>query len=81
MTHPMSEIAPPPWADVPATGPILRPDDAAKYIGLSTPHYYDQAARGVLPKPIKIGLRASGVPQPWLDAVIAHCAARAEASV
>jgi predicted DNA-binding transcriptional regulator AlpA len=60
-----------PWASVPATGPVLRPDAAAEYLGLSITHYYEQARRGILPKPIKMGLRASGVPRPWLDAVVA----------
>jgi predicted DNA-binding transcriptional regulator AlpA len=60
-----------PWEAVPPTGPILRPAAAAEYIGLSLPTYYDQASRGLLPSPVKISGRASGVPRPWLDAVIA----------
>ena len=60
-----------PWKGVVAAGPLLRPDEAAKYVGFSTPHYYRMVARGLLPKPIKVGERATGVPRPWLDAVIA----------
>jgi predicted DNA-binding transcriptional regulator AlpA len=59
-----------PWADVPITGPFLRPKNAADYIGLSLPRYYHEAAAGRLPAFVKLGGRASGVPQPWLDAVI-----------
>lgn len=69
--HPTSEIDASPWECVPPTGPILRPADAAEYLGLSVPSYYDQANQGLLPVPIKIGVRATGVPRPWLDAVIA----------
>lgn len=60
-----------PWRSVVPTGPILRPADAAKYIGVSLTTYYDQASQGLLPSPEKIAGRASGVPRPWLDAVIA----------
>lgn len=59
-----------PWDAIPATGPILRPAEAAAYIGLSKARYYESAAKGLLPSPILIGARATGVPQPWLDAVI-----------
>lgn len=65
---------------VPATGPILRTDEAAAYIGLTTDGYYKAASRGVVPRPILIGdpearSRATGVPRPWLDALIAAWAA------
>jgi predicted DNA-binding transcriptional regulator AlpA len=64
-----------PWDGVAATGPILRTADAAAYLGISVPGYYEKAAKGVLPSPLKIGGRASGVPRPWLDSVISHAAA------
>ena len=65
-----------PWAHLPAIGPILRPADAAAYLGISVQGYYEKAAAGSLPVPLKItGGRASGVPRPWLDAVIAAAAA------
>lgn len=60
-----------PWRSVVPTGPILRPAAAAEYIGVSLTTYYDQASQGLLPSPGKIAGRASGVPRPWLDAVIA----------
>lgn len=63
-----------PWAGIPATGPLLRPRAAAEYVGISKGRYYILAARGELPAPIPIGrrlARATAVPRPWLDAVIA----------
>lgn len=63
-----------PWDGVAPTGPILRPADAAAYLGISVPGYYDKAAKGALPAPLKLGGRASGVPRNWLDAVIARAA-------
>jgi len=70
---PLVELAQP-WLGIPPTGPLLRPDAAAEYIGYSTTQYYALAAKGELPAPVKIGRGqhgASAVPRPWLDAVIA----------
>lgn len=67
-----------PWSNVPATGPMLRPDAAAAYLGYSTSHFYALVGRGDLPPPVKMGRGqhgASAVPKPWLDAVIASWAA------
>lgn len=64
----------PPWAGIPATGPLLRMREAAKYVGYSLSGYYAAAARGELPPIIKMGRGQGGraaVPRPWLDAVIA----------
>lgn len=66
--------AAPPWFDIPAAGPMLRPNAAAGYLGYSIGQYYALAAKGELPRPIKIGRGqngASAVPRPWLDALIA----------
>lgn len=60
-----------PWENIPPTGPMLRPKEAAAWLGLSLTGYYEQCRSGHVPKPIKIGLRSTGVPKPWLDAVIA----------
>jgi len=60
-----------PWLDVEPTGPFLRPKQAAEYIGVSLAGYYQHANDGNLPKFVKLSLNASGVPRPWLDAVIA----------
>lgn len=67
-----------PWEGVAPTGPILRPADAAAYLGISVPGYYQKAAKGLLPTPIKLGGRTSGIPRPFLDAVIAQAAAVAQ---
>ena len=63
-----------PWAALPPTGPLLRPAEAAAYLGYSVSQYYALAAKGVLPAAIRIGPGhngAAGVPRPWLDATIA----------
>jgi len=63
-----------PWASVPPTGPLLRIDKAAEYLGYSRPQYYALAKEGLLPTPLRLIPRtnaAVGVPKPWLDAVIA----------
>lgn len=67
-----SQIAPMPgvWMGIPATGPLLRPADAARYLGLGISTMYDQIQRGEIPPLVKIGARASGIPKPWLDAAI-----------
>lgn len=67
-----------PWKDMPATGPLLRPAQAAAYLGYSRAYYYRMVKQGRVPKPLSIGPSfsgATGVPQPWLDAVIAAAAA------
>lgn len=61
-----------PWDSVPATGPLLRPAKAASYLGLSETTYRRMVGEDLLPRPVRIGVRATGVPQPWLDAVIAE---------
>lgn len=69
-----------PWTAVAPLGPIMRPADAAAYLGYSVAQFYALAAQGELPRPIKIGRGhsgASGVPKGWLDAVIAARAAEA----
>jgi predicted DNA-binding transcriptional regulator AlpA len=66
-----------PWADIPPTGPLLRPRAAAEYLGLSVSGFYKLVSKDKLPSPIRFGVQASGVPQPWLDAVIARKAAEA----
>ena len=64
--------APQPWIGVTATGPVLRPAQAAAYYGVSLSTYYEMIKAGELPPFVKLGRRsrASGVPRAWLDAVI-----------
>ncbi len=67
-----------PWKVIPATGPLLRPAEAAQYLGYkSRSHYYELAKRGVVPEPLRFGQGTTsvGVPKPWLDAIIAAAAA------
>lgn len=68
-----------PWKSLPATGPLLRPAEAARYLGYkSRTHYYNLVQKGLVPKPIQLGpscTSAVGVPKPWLDAIIAAGAA------
>lgn len=69
-----------PWTTVAPAGPMLRPTEAARYLGYSVPQFYALAAQGELPRPIKMGrghTGASAVPKGWLDAVIAARAAEA----
>jgi len=61
------------WKSVTPTGPLLRPKQAAEYLGISVSTYYLRAAEGRLPDPKRLaaGMRVAGIPRPWLDAVIA----------
>ncbi|WP_242137035.1 hypothetical protein [Sphingomonas sp. TREG-RG-20F-R18-01] len=63
-----------PWSNIPPLGPLLRPAEAAKYLGYSIASYYRLAVQGDLPAPVRMGpghQGASVVPKGWLDAVIA----------
>lgn len=68
MTHDVNSR---PWASVAPNGPILRPSEAAAYLGLSINSYYVEARIGRVPAPVKITSRATGIPRAWLDAVVA----------
>lgn len=60
-------IAPP----EPVEGPLLRPNDAAKYLGFGRSTYWRKVAEGALPRPIRLSTRVSGTPKGILDAFIA----------
>ena len=62
-----------PWAHIEAVGPMFRPPEAAKYLGIGLSTYYQWAEAGSLPKFSKLSFsgRASGVPKCHLDAAIA----------
>jgi excisionase family DNA binding protein len=51
-------------------GPLLRPAAAAAYLGIGLSTFYLLVNAGKLPRPLKIGTRASGIPQSALDAFI-----------
>lgn len=63
-----------PWSSIPPTGPMLRPAEAATYLGFkSRQQLYEMVRCGEAPTPIrlrKVGT-ACGIPLPWLDAIIA----------
>jgi predicted DNA-binding transcriptional regulator AlpA len=66
---------PAPWAGIPPTGEMLRPTEAARRLGYSRPRFYQLAAKGSLPRPIKIGEGRNGasvVPLAWINAVLEH---------
>lgn len=65
------------WANVPASGPLLRPSKAAQYLGLSRSTLYAMVAEGQFPAFIKLSERASAVPMSWIQAFVTH---RASAS-
>ena len=68
------------WKSVPPKGPLLRPPQAAAYLGIAVSTYYALAKSGDLPKPVKLfqGGRSSGVPKNQLDALISDRSHRAE---
>lgn len=72
-----------PWASIPPRGPIFRPSAAAAYVGLGLSTFYELVKLGELPPLLKLSnrARASGVPQCWLDAVIAAKAPEVSESV
>lgn len=53
-------------------GPYLRPKQASEYLNLPISTLYDFVAKGLLPKPIKLGARASVFSRPALDAALAE---------
>lgn len=59
-----------PWRDTPVEGPFLRSGQAADFLNLSRTQFYALARIGALPRPFKIGGRAAGLPQSWLNAVL-----------
>jgi len=68
-----TEITTTPWAHIEAVGPMFRPPEAAKYLGIGLSTYYEWAQAGTLPKFSKLSFsgRASAVPKCHLDAAIA----------
>lgn len=51
---------------------MLRPKQAAEYIGLSHSHFWAEVNRGAIPRPFNISPRATALPKPWLDHIIAE---------
>ena len=66
---------PKPWTKIPAAGQLFRPSEVCELTGLCKAQIYNLINEGVFPPFIKIGKRASAMPQTWLDAYIAERAA------
>jgi excisionase family DNA binding protein len=78
----MSQVPSRPWAGIPPSGPLMRPKEAANYLGYSRSAFYAAVQRGDI-KLIKMGNGAGGasaLPRPWADAIIAAKAAGEEFS-
>lgn len=52
--------------------PIIRPSAAKHMLGITTTTLYDWVKRGLLPRPIKLGPRATGWRKSTLDKFIAQ---------
>lgn len=58
------------WESVPVLGPIWRPKELCKRLGVSRSQAYQMIADGSLPPFIKLSDRASGMPDSWLTAFL-----------
>lgn len=70
-------MTPHPWTHINPIGPLLRPDQAAHYLGMSRRSYDRMSAAGIVPRPQPLGINghAKFVPKRFLDAMIeAHFA-------
>ena len=79
----MTHMTATPWSSVPPTGPMLRPSEAAAYLGFkSRQQLYQMVRSGEVPAPIRLRKEgnASGIPRPWLDAIIAARVAESAAA-
>lgn len=61
-----------PWANTQPAGPLLRPADAAAFLGVGQRCFYQMVEAGEVPAPFRIrpGGKATAVPKSWLDAVV-----------
>jgi prophage regulatory protein len=55
------------WASIPATGGVVRRDGLKHATGMSPATVYRQIAKGLFPKPKRLGSQAVGWPQSWID--------------
>ena len=67
-----------PWADIPASGPMVRVAEAMRYLGLQRTTFYEEVRAGRLPQPVHLSPQTRGLPLAWLEAINT---ARAEASL
>jgi len=69
-----------PSKDVPTTAHVvLRPPQAAKYLGISLGTLYDWVRLGLVPKPIKLGPKVSAWLKSELDSFLAQRIAERDA--
>ena len=59
-------------------GPLMRPDEAADYLGISVRSFWRNVANGSIPKPAKYFGRVTAIPRSEIDAVIAAAQNRAQ---
>ena len=63
------------WRSLPPSGRLLRPAEVVKRTGLSRSQVYKLISENRFPRFIKLGTRASAMPESWLDAFVASRAA------
>jgi predicted DNA-binding transcriptional regulator AlpA len=49
---------------------IIRPKEAMARLGIGHSKFYDDIRKGVLPKPVRLGPRSTGIIEDELDAVV-----------
>ena len=59
------------WQETEPRGRLLRPSEVTTITGLSKSQIYQMIRDGEFPPFIKLGRRASALPQSWLDAFVA----------
>lgn len=60
-------------SDIPAhlaTKTLLRLPEVLALLGVKKSHWYSGIAKGIYPRPVKIGLRVSAWPAPVIDEVL-----------
>jgi predicted DNA-binding transcriptional regulator AlpA len=70
-----------PWMDVAPTGRMLRPDEVIARVGLSRSQVYQMIAEQRFPPFVKLSIRASAMPEAWLNAFISCRANHAMAAL
>lgn len=65
------------WRETEPSGRLVRPSEVVEITGLSRSQIYLMISEGRFPPFLKLGARASAMPQAWLDAFIEARAAEA----
>jgi predicted DNA-binding transcriptional regulator AlpA len=61
------------WESVQPKGRMMRPKEVSHLCGLSISQIYEMIRQGEFPPFIKIGTRASAMPESWLNAFFERC--------